>query len=68
MELNAALERGSECASLIIRGIRHRLRKCQTLIARMSANDHTCLHVLFFLQDFSNISHVYSSRLSAGAL
>lgn len=43
---NAALEPGSKCASLIIKGIRHCIRKCQTLIARKSANDQTCLHVL----------------------
>lgn len=34
MELNAALERGSECSSLIIKGIRHCIRKCQTPITR----------------------------------
>lgn len=48
MELNVALERGSEFASLIIEEIRHSIRKCQTVIARVSTNDQTCLHVVFF--------------------
>lgn len=53
MEHDAALEQGSECASLIIKGIRHRIRKSQTMIARTSANGQTCLHVLFvFLSSF----------------
>lgn len=63
MELNVALEHGSECGSLSIKEIRHCIRKCQTLIARMRANDQTCLRdlsaVVFFKKHFADISHVY---------
>lgn len=61
MEGNVALEHGSACASLIIREIRHGIRKCQTVIGRASANDQTCLHVLSVFPRSFQIFHMFTA-------